>query len=367
AFENLYELTLPEYEHRFFVDGSPRIGDAWVGGNWRTLAIGVTGGGGKSVFALDVTYPASMSKSDVKWEFSHPSMGYTIGQPAIAPLPNGQFGVVVTSGYDTGVDDGVIWILNPENGSIIHSIVLADSGELGPPLVVDLNSDRVSDRIYVGDTEGNLWRLDLVGSSTSNWQAPAGLRSGGTTLPLFVARDDNGLRQAITAPLSSAFNDKGLHTIFFGTGSFYRVDDNVVPDPTTDVDTFYAIIDRGVPITSRTELLEQEILAEVTVSGTRVRGVTANEIEADDAGWYLDLEWAGSYGGPGPAGERVVSRAAVRGDRVIFATLIPNPDPCAFGGDSWVMELNTFDGGRLDYAVFDLNDDMEFDDDDWIT
>ena len=366
AFENLYELTLPEYAHRFYVDGSPRIADAWTGGAWRTIVVGVTGGGGRSVFALDITNPTGMTKTNVKWEFTHPSMGYTIGQPAVAPLPNGQFGVVVTSGYDTGEDDGVIWILSPADGSIIHAITLADSGELGPPLVADLNSDRVADRIYVGDTEGNLWRVDLVDNSTATWQAPAGLRSGGTTLPLFVARDDNGLRQAITAPLSSAFNDKGLHTIFFGTGSFYRVDDNVVPD-SPDVDTFYGIIDRGLPITTRADLLEQEIIAEVTVSGTRVRGVTANEIQSGDKGWYLDLEWPASYGGPGPAGERVVSRAAVRGDRVIFATLIPNPDPCAFGGDSWVMELNTFDGGRLDYAVFDLNNDGEFDDDDWIT
>jgi type IV pilus assembly protein PilY1 len=366
AFENLYELTLPEYAHRFYVDGSPRIADAWIGGAWRTIVVGVTGGGGRSVFALDITNPTGMTKTNVKWEFTHPSMGYTIGQPAVAPLPNGEFGVVVTSGYDTGEDDGVIWILSPADGSIIHAITLADSGELGPPLVADLNSDRVADRIYVGDTEGNLWRVDLVDNSTATWQAPAGLRSGGTTLPLFVARDDNGLRQAITAPLSSAFNDKGLHTIFFGTGSFYRVDDNVVPD-SPDVDTFYGIIDRGLPITTRADLLEQEIIAEVTVSGTRVRGVTANEIQSGDKGWYLDLEWPASYGGPGPAGERVVSRAAVRGDRVIFATLIPNPDPCAFGGDSWVMELNTFDGGRLDYAVFDLNNDGEFDDDDWIT
>jgi type IV pilus assembly protein PilY1 len=366
AFENLYELTLPEYAHRFFVDGSPRIADAWVGSSWRTIAVGISGAGGRSVFALDITNPTSMSKSSVMWEFNHPSMGYTIGQPAVAPLPNGEFGVVVTSGYDTGEDDGVIWILSPADGSIIHTITLADSGELGPPLVADLNSDRVADRIYVGDSDGNLWRVDLVDSSTATWQAPAGLRSGSTTLPLFVARDDNGLRQAITAPLSSAFNDKGLHTIFFGTGSFYRVDDNVVPDD-PDVDTFYGIIDRGLPITTRADLLEQEIIAEVTVSGTRVRGVTANEIQSGHKGWYLDLEWPGSYGGPGPAGERVVSRAAVRGDRVIFATLIPNPDPCAFGGDSWVMELNTFDGGRLDYAVFDLNNDGVFDDDDWIT
>jgi hypothetical protein len=31
------------------------------------------------------------------------------------------------------------------------------------------------------------------------------------------------------------------------------------------------------------------------------------------------------------------------------------------------MELNAFDGGRLDYAVFDLNNDGLFDSDDWIT
>lgn len=47
--------------------------------------------------------------------------------------------------------------------------------------------------------------------------------------------------------------------------------------------------------------------------------------------------------------------------------MIPNPDPCAFGGDSWVMELNTFNGGRLSYAVFDTNGDGLFDESDWIT
>ena len=30
------------------------------------------------------------------------------------------------------------------------------------------------------------------------------------------------------------------------------------------------------------------------------------------------------------------------------------------------MELNAFSGGRLDYAVFDLDSDGEFNDDDWI-
>src|SRR5690606_27263557 len=363
--DNLFELTLPDYQHRFYVDGSPRVADAWFSSSWHTIVVGTTGAGGRSVFALDITNPSSMSKSNVLWEFKHPSMGYTIGQPAVAPLPNGEFGVVVTSGYDTGEDDGTIWILAPADGSIIQSITLTGSGDLGAPLVADLNSDRVADRNYVADTLANLWRIDFVDATTRQWQPPADLMSGTTPLPLFVAVGPGGDRQAITAPLSSAFNDKGLHTILFGTGSFYRVDDNVVPDP-PDVDTFYGIVDTGAPVT-RGDLLEQQILAEVAVGTTRVRGVTAHDMQSGNKGWYIDLLWSGAYGGPGPAGERVVSRATVRGDRVIFATVIPNPDPCAFGVDSWLIELNTFNGGRADYAVFGVHNDGEFDGAGWVT
>lgn len=365
AIANMYELTVPEYSHRYFVDGSARASEVWTGSAWRTIVVGTTGAGGRSVFALDITDPSSMNSSKVLWEFTHPDMGLTIGQASIVPLPNGQFGVVVTSGFETGNSYGKIWILNPNNGSIIKTITVDNSGDLGQPLVVDLNNDRVADRIYVGDTNGNLWRFDLVGSNTSNWQPPAALRSGSAPLPLFVARDASGTRRPITAPLASAFGKNGLHTVFFGSGAFYRVDDNVVPN-NPDVDAFYGIIDRGVQITGRAELLEQSILAEVASNGKRVRGVTDYQLGSSQAGWFLDLKWDATYGGPGAMGERVVSKAVVRGDRVIFATLIPNTDPCEFGGDSWLMELNTFSGGRLDYALFDLNEDGLFDDDDWI-
>lgn len=366
VFDNLYELTLPAYSHRFYVDAAPRIADAHFGSAWHTVVVGATGAGGKSVFALDVTDPTSMTASDVMWEFSHPDLGYTIGQPAITPLPNGKFGVVVTSGYETGQTYGTIWVLDIADGSIIHSFTLPNSGDLGAPLVVDLDGDRVADRIYAGDSDGNLWRLDLDDPSPSNWGAPTSLIASGNPVPLFVALDGNGTRQAITAPLASAFNDYGLHTIFFGTGSFYRLNDNVVP-PSPDVDSFYAVIDRGAPITNRSNMMEQSILAEVAAYGFDVRAVTANTLTSTNDGWFMDMQWKSAFGGPGPEGERVVSRAIVRGDRVIFATVIPNPDPCSFGGDSWIMELNAFNGGRLDYAVFDLDADGEFNSDDWVT
>ena len=39
-------------------------------------------------------------------------------------------------------------------------------------------------------------------------------------------------------------------------------------------------------------------------------------------------------------GERVIANPLLRNGRVIFTTLIPDQDPCGFGGDSWLMELD---------------------------
>ena len=45
---------------------------AWLGSTlgWRTIAVGTTGAGGRSVFALDVTDPATMTAGDVLWRRS---------------------------------------------------------------------------------------------------------------------------------------------------------------------------------------------------------------------------------------------------------------------------------------------------------
>ena len=366
VYDHLFELTLPTYDHNYYVDGTARVADAWLGTEWKTIVVGTTGAGGKSVFALDITDPANMTKAKVLWEFSPPEMGYTLYQPAIVPLSSSEFGVVVTSGYEAPGTDGKIWILNPADGSIRQTITVNNSGSLGSPLLADLNNDRIADRIYVGDTNGNLWRFDNTGSG--DFDAPSSLKASGQPIPLFIAQIDQTppalpIRQAITAAPVSAFNIKGEHMVFFGTGSFYRVGDNeILANP--PVNTFYGIIDRGSPIVGRSTLLEQEILDQRTVTYYDVRAVTENPMDPSKDGWYLDLVWKGTYGGPGPVGERVVSRAIVRDDRVIFSTLIPSADPCAAGGTSFIMELGMYYGGRLGYSVFDINKDSAVNDQD---
>jgi type IV pilus assembly protein PilY1 len=59
-----------------------------------------------------------------------------------------------------------------------------------------------------------------------------------------------------------------------------------------------------------------------------------------------------------------VSNPIVRNGAVIFTTIIPNPDVCGSGGESWLMELDMLDGSRLDVTPFDLTGDGEFNDND---
>lgn len=364
----LYELADPDYLHRYYVDGTPRLGDAWLGSvrGWRTLAVATTGAGGSSVFALDITDPESIDATSLLWEYTNPKMGLPVQQPSLVALANGKFGVVVSSGYESPQDEGYVWILDAADGSVIREFELPTAGgELGAPLAVDLQRDRISDRIYVGDTEGNLWRIDIDGSDSTEWGVPSTLASGGTPLPLFVARDDAGARQPITAPLNAAFNGNDDPMVIFGTGSFYRIGDEIVgEDP--QIQSLYGIFDENGSIAGRDSLLEQTITTEVQGDEISLRTTSANLLSSSNKGWFMDLYLSEDEGGEGAVGERVVSRASLSHDLVVFSTLIPSSDPCAGGGSSWFLSVDYSSGSALSYQAFDVNGDGEFDEEDGV-
>lgn len=51
-------------------------------------------------------------------------------------------------------------------------------------------------------------------------------------------------------------------------------------------------------------------------------------------------------------GERVVFNPILRDGRFVFTTLTPDSAICAFGGSSWLMELDYLTGGRLNVRPF---------------
>jgi type IV pilus assembly protein PilY1 len=67
VFDNLASLSDPDYTHKYFVDGTAHVGDAYINDTWRTILVGTTGAGGRSVFALDITDPDSFDASKVLW------------------------------------------------------------------------------------------------------------------------------------------------------------------------------------------------------------------------------------------------------------------------------------------------------------
>ena len=69
VYPELTFLTDPDYNtnHRLINDGAPKALDAYIGGGWKTVLLGSLGGGGKGVYALDVTTPDSFGASDVLW------------------------------------------------------------------------------------------------------------------------------------------------------------------------------------------------------------------------------------------------------------------------------------------------------------
>ena len=106
VFPNLHELTRPNYpfNHRFFVDGTPTMGDAFYGGAWHTVLVGGLNKGGQSIYALDITSPGTFSEASAgsifRWEYTDADLGYTYSRPAIVRMANGVWAAVFGNGYN---------------------------------------------------------------------------------------------------------------------------------------------------------------------------------------------------------------------------------------------------------------------------
>ena len=377
-------LADTNYSHRYYVDGAPTAWDAYIGTNWKTVLTGTTGAGGKSVFALDVTNPASFSASDVLWEINRatpyrstgsprdaadPQYGTrlhnTVGQVVVAKLNNGEWAAIFGNGYPSADDltaglvrAGSLYVVRVADGTLIRRIdtgvgATSTPNGLGTPTLHDVNGDDVYDTVYAPDMRGNVWKFDLSSSDPANWSIAFAVDTGYPNgRPLFTARSGSGGVQPISARVELATPPPGKAGIMvvFGTGRFFAVGDNT--DATGQ--TFYGIWDNGAPVTAtdRGTLQAQTIsTASIDLRGvtTTVRNVSSNTVDwTTKRGWYMDLP---------TSLERVIGGAAVRDNRVIFTTLVPSTDPCLFGGTGWLMEVSAITGSKLPYSVFDTTGD----------
>ncbi len=397
VFGNLEKLSEDQYttqnNHRYFVDGSPTVGDAFFGSAWHTVLVSGLRAGGQSVFALNVTDPTKFTETQgdiddvVLWEFTDTDLGYTYSQPDIVKLNNGTWAAVFGNGYNNTEADGdasttgygYLYIVNIQTGALIKKISTNAGSTTTPnglatPTPVDINGDYKVDYVYAGDLQGNMWKFDLSGATTGSWDV---VKTGGSPTPLFTAKaPDSGYpSQPITTRPSVSFHpdpsQSGL-LVLFGTGRYIDTVDNVASGQNTQ--SFYAVwdkLDGTIPPSfngnrATTNYLKQSILSEnvIVSSGAVVRTTTDHTVDwTTHHGWYLDLVNTGTSPQDNK-GERQVTNSVLRGGRIVFTTLSPNDVACDFGGSSWLMEIDLGSGSRLADSPLDVNNDGDIDSDD---
>lgn len=395
---NLRNLASPAYSHRYFVDGTPSVQDAFFakGGSgspeWRTVLAGGLNRGGQGVYVLDITAPDDIdSNSDadelLHWEFTDADdedLGYTYSRPAVVRTHNGDWVVVFGNGYNNTEADGnqsatgnaVLYFVDLATGDLIRKITLpagtaqdptgaARPNGLATPAVVDIDGDDIVDYAYAGDLFGNMWKFNLTSNDENTWDVAIKDGTTAAALPMFVARNAAGDYQPITTRPQVGRGPRGFgQVVLFGTGKFMEADDRVLA--TLDVQSFYGIFDRASNSTSdivaRADL-QQQTIDEQNTAGELWWRVTSNTAVnlTTKRGWYMNLEY-GTFDG-----EMQITDSVLRSGRIAFTTLIPDTDPCSYGGRSWFMLVDAINGTRLASSPIDVNNDRLFSEDDKVT
>lgn len=344
--KNMYLLADNDYEsqHRFFVDGSPVVGDVQDGTSWRTILVGGLGKGGRAYYALDVTDPLNPR---TLWEFTDSDLGFTYGNPVITKNKAGKWIVAFTSGYNNvspGSGRGYLYVLDAMTGVVIDKIEAKTSGttfvgdtsrpsNLGRLNAwVDDSKANVAQRFYAGDMLGNVWRFDFDGNYGAAGKEAFLLAQVGSNQPI------------TTKPVLSEVVDGNYRyqLVSVATGRYLGFSDVV----NTDVQSVYTFKDT-LDITSLGALRSNSGMVKQTINSARDGLDNPKPVTwSTQNGWYVDLA----------AGERVNVDMAQQLNQLIVASNVPNPTACNPGGTGWLYYLDVGSGKPLlsSYAISTL-------------
>ena len=361
---NLGTLSRPDYGHRYFVDG-PVVVSSRKQTPGENILVGSLGRGGKGIFALDVTTPASFTNTNFKWESYETTgnnMGLVLGKPVIGRLNNGDVGLIVPNGINSTNGRAVLFVYNLRTGVLLREIdtevgspVLnsADSNGLMSPVGLDQDANGTLDVVYAGDMLGNVWKFDISSVLPAGWDVAF---SGD---PLFSATGPGGDRQPIMGGVTVGIHPTTYRPwVFFGTGRFMTTGDPA----NQDVQGLYGIVDMGAPVTDKAaELTSRRIIVATTADGQRIRGFQSHQdLPAGSKGWYIDLLEPPA---PGTAiGERVVTTPQMSGSALVVSSIIPLSDACESDGRGYLNALDAFTGSSTSSPYFDTDGDGDFSD-----
>ncbi len=234
------------YGHNFFVDATPGTGDLFYNNAWHTWLVGGLGAGGAAIYALDVTNPGTGSANnfteanaaqlvigewtpanivcvgDISGNQCSTKLGNSYGTPIIRRLHDGRWALIFGNGLGSASGDAGIFVmtLSGFNGTtqlpIMTTYYLSTAtGSSGSPNGIsyvtsaDLDGDHVTDYVYAGDLQGNVWRFDLTSQTESSWAVTPGA--------LFKTPSGQPITTAVT--VASGSTPAGANTLMIGFGT----------------------------------------------------------------------------------------------------------------------------------------------------
>ncbi len=452
----------PQYGHRFDVDATPGTGDLFYQGQWHTWLIGGLGAGGSAIYAIDITNPGLAGginfgetasgatpagpASTVIGEWSTQtiqtaggpvtvanlncanvancsnSLGKTYGVPQIRRFHNGSWGAVLGNGQSSASGDAGIYVMLVDPvagpGNITFYYLSTSTGAPGSPNGIDfttpadLDGDHITDYVYAGDLQGNIWRFDLTSTNPANWgvvnaggvSINAASGGGGSATPLFTTPAGQPITTKVAvASVAGTVNPRVL--IEFGTGmqtpmtnfsaatfltsqqSLYGIWDwNLSGWNTASIVKYTSLPGGGIaapmtPLSGTGSLVQQTIggpyAATVAGTGSDYRTLSSLPVcYADTAGctqfgWYINLVSGNAYT-PDPAVpqngnaqyanapvvyEQVTFNPSIEDGAFIVNTTIP-PATAAMmcfsaGASGWTMAVNPATGGAFTNSFFE--------------
>ena len=244
------------------------------------------------------------------------------------------------------LDGHVIWQAGPAPSGATHNVVIPEMSYAiaSDVRVADLNGDGFGDVAYVGDTGGNVWRLDFTDADPANWKVRR-LATLASSDPANIAHK----RKFLFAPEVVVAEDSlGLYfAVLVGSGDREHPFDGIV------INRFYMLKDRGEADTrgsfSGNRSWTQTTITPTTGTGTAGKIIqesdlfdATNTVGASESGWMRTLR----------PGEKIVSSALVVEGKAIFSSNQPTVlagtavDACASNlGVARVYTIDVADGG----------------------
>lgn len=341
-------------------------------GDTATLVFGLRRGG-TEYYALDVTDPDSPS---LKWKITNTgdfsNLGETWSKPKHAKLRYLQSGTAVLAdvlvfggGYDNNLDEedttlrandtkgNAVYIVNLETGEHIWSYSgnLLNNSVPGDIRTLDMDDDGSIDRLYFGDTGGNLWRADLTAFDSEPGRTRYDIANN-SLVTHFASLGGSGAdkRKFFFEPDVSIFRSAGKEALLVAVGSGYRAH----PLNVNVSDRFYVLSDENVrtlPSTTQAPLTDSDL-----VSAAALNGVSFFPAQK---GWYKDLTIG--------TGEKVLASPITFLSKIAFTTFAVgsmtttavDANGCSIAGSNvasaYVLDLLTGD------ATVDLDGDGNID------